>query len=256
MRAVLMAGGVPVEGEPLYPLTLGAPKAFLPVAGKPMAQSVLDALAEARRVEGVVVVGIEGGLFYPGEIEYVPNRGGMIENARAGAARLLELHRDARRVLFVSSDIPAARGPQIDWVIESAEASDEDLFYCVVARRDMEASFPGCRRTYYRFRGEEVCGGDLMIAATRLISSESPIWGRLEAARKSPLGTAAAIGPEVLVLFLLGLLTVDGAARLAGRRLGLRGRALRCPFPELGMDVDKPFQRDIVEDFMSRRGRT
>ena len=67
---------------------------------------------------------------------------------------------DARadHLLVISSDIPAAAGAQIDWVIE---------------RRAMEELFPGCRRTFFRFRDMEVCGGDLAVISTRSFSMDA-----------------------------------------------------------------------------------
>ena len=86
--ALVLAGGIPADGEPLYPLTQGKSKALLPVVGKPMAQWVLDALGASRQVRRAVVVGLDGGLRYPRELVYVPNHGGMLDNRpRRGARR-------------------------------------------------------------------------------------------------------------------------------------------------------------------------
>jgi molybdopterin-guanine dinucleotide biosynthesis protein A len=251
--ALVLAGGIPSEGQPLYPFTRGQPKALLPVADRPMAQWVLDALASSKHVRRVVVVGLDGGLQYPRELIYLPNHGSMLDNVSAGARKILELDGTADRLLVISSDIPAASGPQIDWVIEQVLDRDDDFAYCVIERRPMEASFPGSRRTYFRFRDVEVCGGDLAIISTRLFSMDAGIWQRLTAARKSRWHTAAIIGFDVLILFLLRRLSLDDAVRRASRRVKVRGRALACPYPELGMDVDKPFQRDLVELVLRRR---
>jgi hypothetical protein len=35
--------------------------------------------------------------------------------------------------------------------------------------------------------------------------------------------------------------------------VNVRGRAVNCPHPEVGMDVDKPFQLDLVEEYLRRR---
>ncbi len=36
MDAIVIAGGIPVEGDPLFPFTQGKPKAMLEICGKPM----------------------------------------------------------------------------------------------------------------------------------------------------------------------------------------------------------------------------
>jgi GTP:adenosylcobinamide-phosphate guanylyltransferase len=255
MDAVVMAAGVPREGEPLYPLTRGLSKALLPVAGKSMLQWVLEALAAARSIGRVVVVGPRTDLPFPRELHYLEGGGDYLANLRAGARRLLELDPGVERLLVVSADIPALTSEHVDWIVSQAQAGDHDLCYCVIDRRAMEAAFPGCRRTFYRFRDREVCGGDLAVVRTSIFAGDSRIWQKLTEARKSRWRTAAAIGPVVLLRFLLGRLSIDEVVRVASRRLGIRGRALDCPFPEAGMDVDKPFQRDLVEEALLRRGK-
>jgi hypothetical protein len=39
---------------------------------------------------------------------------------------------------------------------------------------------------------------------------------------------------------------------MVSKRLGLRGRAVVCPYAEIGMDVDKPFQLEIMRADLSR----
>ena len=253
MDALITAGGIPKPGEPMYPLTQGRSKVLLPVAGKCMAQWVLDALGASTRVRRAVVVGLEGGLQYPRELVYLPDQGSLLDNMLAGARKILELDPQAQYLLLLSADVPAVTAAQIDWVIGQALATQDDVYYCVIERRLMEGRFPGCRRTFYRFRDEQVCGGDVAVVSTRVFSMDTGIWQRLTEARKSPLKTAAAIGFGLLFLFLIGRLTIDETVRRAGLRLKVRGRAIHCPYPEVGMDVDKPFQLELVEEYLRRQ---
>ena len=95
----------------------------------------------------------------------------------------------------------------------------------------------------------------MVVINTGVFSMDAGIWQRLSAARKSRWKIAATIGFDVLLLFLLRLLTIDEAVRRASLRLGVRGRAIHCPYPEVGMDVDKPFQLELVDHFIARRAR-
>ena len=235
MDAVVMAGGIPCEGEPLYPLTRGRSKALLPIAGKPMVQWVLDALAASRQVGRVVVVGLEGGLSFPREIRYIPTQGDLLDNVLLGPRALSESDPQAARFLLISSDIPAVSGPQVDWVIEQAlEADDEISTTACWSARHMEDLVPGCRRTFFRFRDREVCGGDLTVVAQSVFSRDTGAWQRLTEVRKSRWRIASTIGFDVLLLFLLRRLTVEEALRRASLRLGIRARVLSCPYPEVG----------------------
>jgi len=83
MQALLMCGSVPDPKDPLYPYTRGGPKALLDVAGKPMAQWVLDALNGSTLVDGVIIIGLgpESGLIPKKPVAYLPDHGGAVPNA-------------------------------------------------------------------------------------------------------------------------------------------------------------------------------
>jgi hypothetical protein len=101
----------------------------------------------------------------------------------------------------------------------------------------------------------DLCGGDLNAIRLSVASDENPLWDRLIEARKSPLRQAALVGYDTLFMLLLGRLSLDEAAAAVSRRLGIRARAILCPYAELGMDVDKPFQLEIVrKDLAGRNG--
>ena len=57
---------------------------------------------------------------------------------------------------------------------------------------------------------------------------------------------ARRVGMRTLLRFVTRSLTVADAERRAERTLGFTVRVVRTPHAELGMDVDKPFQLDIV----------
>jgi GTP:adenosylcobinamide-phosphate guanylyltransferase len=256
MDALVTAGGVPQPGEPLYEFTQGQPKALLDIAGKPMIQWVLDALSEARTVDRVVVVGLNAdcGVSCSKPLDFIPNQGGMLENFLAGLKRVLELNPQAQYVLAVSSDIPAVTSEMVDWATQVALERDVDLVYNVIERQVMETRYPGSKRSYTRLKDVEVCGGDLNVVATRMITSDQDIWGPITAARKNVFKQASLIGFDTLILLLLRRLTLEGAVELVGKRLGIQGRAVLCPYAEIGMDVDKPFQLEILRADLARSG--
>ncbi len=73
------------------------------------------------------------------------------------------------------------------------------------------------------------------------------LWKDLIKARKNPLKQAAMIGLDTLLLLLLGRLDLDEVAARVCRRLGITGKAMRVSYAEVGMDVDKPFQYEMVQ---------
>lgn len=250
MDAVIIAGGIPQEGEPLYEYTQGASKAMLDIAGKPMVQWVLDALNGAAEIDKVVIVGLseEEGLESDKITAFVPNMGDLIANVRAGVIKTLEINPQTNHVIVVSSDIPAISSEMVDWLVNASKGSDLDLYYTVIERQVMEKRFPTSKRSYVRLKDVEVCGGDINIIHASLAASDSDIWDRLLDSRKNAVKQAAIIGFDTLLLMLLHAVTIDRAVEKVAKRLKITGKAVLCPFAEVGMDVDKPNQLDILRD--------
>jgi CTP:molybdopterin cytidylyltransferase MocA len=247
--ALMAAGGEITPDDPLYPITQGGPKALMPIAGKPMAQWALDALAGSDRVGRVIVVGLtaESGLTCGGKpLDFIPSAGSMVANARAGLQRALQLNPLATRVLWVSADIPTVRAEHFNWLVDECLKTGDDFCYSLIERPVMEKRFPGSRRSYTHLKGATVCGGDASMLATRLVKDDNPIWEEITKARKNVFKQASLIGYQTLLLLALRQLTAERAVQLVSRKMGMTGRPVLCPYAEIGMDVDKPFQYELV----------
>lgn len=255
MDAIVTAGGIPKPDDPLYAYTKGGYKALLDIAGKPMIQWVLDALCGAQTIEHVIVIGLPAdcGVTCPKVVDYLPNQGEMLENMRGGVDRALALDPRHRHVLLVSSDVPAILPEMVDWVVNEAMRTDEDVYYNVIPRQVMETTFPSSKRSYTHLKDVEVCGGDINIVRTTMVTHNEEIWRRLIASRKNVFKQAALIGYDTLLLLLLRAITMDEAVKMVAKRLKITGRAVVCPYAEVGMDVDKPHQLEIMRDFMAQR---
>jgi GTP:adenosylcobinamide-phosphate guanylyltransferase len=255
MDAIVTAGGIPKPDEPLYERTQGKSKALLDVNGKPMIQWVLDALCEAQAIDRILIMGLtpDSGVRCSKIADYLPNQGSMFENIRAGMIRLKEINPSVHHALVVSSDIPTITAEMVDWVVNTCMQTDEDAYYNVIERSVMEKRFPGSKRTYTRLKDMEVCGGDMNVIRTMTGTNDDDFFERLISARKSVFKQAQLIGFDTLILFLLHRLTLDDAVQRVVKRIGLTGRAIRCPYAEVGMDVDKPFQLEIVSADLTAR---
>ncbi len=255
MDAVVTAGGIPEPGELLYPYTLGKPKALLDIGGKPMVQWVLDALSEARQVENVVLIGLteESGVTCTKPLSFIPNQGGMIENIIAGINQVMRVNPSSTRVLLVSSDIPGITAQMVDWEISETSQAPVDICYTVAQRELVERRYPGSRRTFTRLKDVEVCGGDINVVSTSVISTNMAIWEKLIASRKNPLQQAAIMGFDTLLLVLLRALTLEQAVKRITKRLKMSGRAIVTPYAEMAMDVDKPNQLELMRADLAQR---
>ena len=254
MDAVVTAGGIPLPEEPLYPYTKGISKALLDVAGKPMIQWVLDAIGQGSTIKNVIVVGLteECGVTCLKPIHFIPDQGKMLDNFRAGVRKSQEITPDGKFVVFASSDIPSITAGMVDWVVNTALETDDDIYYNVIQRQVMETRFPGSNRTYTHLKGMDVCGGDMNVVRASVASDESEIWDKISNARKSPLKQAALIGYDTLLLLLLRQLTMEKTIQKVANQLNVKGRGIVCPYAEIGMDVDKPHQLEIMRADLAR----
>lgn len=256
MDAVVTAGGIPLPGDPLYPATKGNAKALLDIAGKPMIQWVLDALSASKKVDAVILVGMtaKSDVHCSKPLHFVSNQGKIVENLIAGARKVKEINPKAKHVLFVSSDLPCISGEMVDWVVETAERENLDIIYNIIQRETMEERFPEAKRTWMKLRDMDVCGGDINAARLSVVlDDEEELWTKITDSRKNPLKQASLIGFGTALRLATGKLTLQQAEESVMKKMGFKGRAVVCPFAEVGMDVDKMHHLEIVRADLKKR---
>jgi GTP:adenosylcobinamide-phosphate guanylyltransferase len=249
MDAIVIAGGIPLPEDPLYPYTQGNSKALLDIAGKPMVQWVLDALSGAQSIQNVILMGLspKSGVACEKPLYFLSNQGRMLANIVAGIKKSQELNPDNDYVMVVSSDVPAINAGMVDWLAETCLQTDDDLYYGVVPREVMEARYPGSKRTFTRLKGIEVCGADVNVTHVSMVQDEYlDTWQQLIGNRKNPLLQARVIGLDMLFQILFRQLTIDDIIKRVMARIGVRGRAIIWEHAEAGMDVDKPHQLEML----------
>ena len=253
MDAIILAGGIPTSEDPLYLASNGQSKALIDIAGKPMVQWVVDALDGAKSVDRIIIVGLPAdvNLRTSKPIDFLPESEGMLANLTAGVEHLRSIDPSIQQVLLLTCDIPTITPEMVDWRVQGADP-DSDLEYSVIKEETMDARFPTASRSYVRLKDVEVCGGDMNVIHVRLVE-DTTFWERMVAARKSPFRQAALLGFDLLFLMLIRRITINDAVKRVSNRLGLKGRAVISPYAEIGMDVDKPHQLELVISDLSQR---
>ena len=248
---IVGAGGVAKANDPLLGLVSeGSPKALLGLAGKPMVQWTLDAIATTSRVGNVVIIGLgpQHGLNCGDKsVHYTKSVGGILDNVTAGAKKVIEVNPESKLPLWVSADVPLITPEMLNWFIDRTDETDHDLYYQIIERGVMERRFPSSKRTFTKLKGKAVCGGDVGAFSTTTASSSHPAWRAITDARKSVTKQATLVGLWPLILLLTGQMTEESAATVVRKRLGVNGVLITCPYAEVGMDVDKPEQYRIAK---------
>jgi molybdopterin-guanine dinucleotide biosynthesis protein A len=252
MNAVILAGGNPKQDDLLYSLTGNTAKALMMIAGKPMIQWVLNALNDAKTISHVIIVGLDAdcGVNCVKPLTFIPDQGSLLGNARGGLWKAAEIDPTADYSLMLSSDIPGITSEMVDWSVNTSLETNHDIYYSIVSRETMENRFPGSNRSFIRLKDMEVCGGDMNLFKISMATGRDDIWNKLIASRKSVFKQAALIGYDTLFFLLLRQLTLEKLVTTVCERLEISGRALACPYAEVAMDVDKPFQFDILNAYL------
>jgi len=230
-------------------------KVEIDVEGRPMLWWTLRALRASDRVGHLVLLGGEqedtAGI--AGPIECLPVQGELMDKVLAGLQRAASINPQAKLVLVASGDLPLLTTEAIDWFIDACLSAEADVYYPVVKQVVMEERFPLSNRTYAPLREGRLCGGDLVLVRVDVALAQQEMVRSLMERRKSPLQQARLVGLWPLIKLVLRRLSLEDAERIAGRVLGIRGKAIVSPYAELAMDVDKPHHLELVRQELAGR---
>jgi molybdopterin-guanine dinucleotide biosynthesis protein A len=249
MEAIITAGGICAPDDPLYARTGIAKKALIPLAGQPMIKWVIDALIGSGLINHIVIVGLK-----PAELDFsqpalcfIDSRDGLLDNVLAGVDEVRKINPQAAKVLLCSSDIPLITPEIVRGFVEECGSQEADIYYAVVEEKTMEARFPNSKRTFVPFKGGRYSGGDLFLVDMAAARGNIELFRSLTGSRKNYLAQAQMLGLGFILRFILRLMTIDEAAERARQRMNLNTRVVATRFAELGMDLDKPHQYDMIK---------
>jgi len=241
MDCIVLAGGRPKPGEPLWERTQGRPKAMLEIAGRPMIAWVLDALRGSRQIGRIVLVGLEEAAALSPGIETVADQGDIVGNLYAGIARL-----DASSpAAYCWSDIPLATPAMIDRYVEGTADPLLDVNAALVERSRLQARYPAADDLWLRFAEGDFLAADFGIFHPRHALRLRPHIEALAPNRKSALRQALYLGLPVLLRYVTRRLSIPRLERHLERRYAMRCRIRVVQDPELGLDVDTPGNLEV-----------
>jgi GTP:adenosylcobinamide-phosphate guanylyltransferase len=257
LTAIVLAGQRPGP-DPLATHFEQPRKALIDIAGQPMLAWVGAALAARDDVARIVVLAQDGEAL----LDHPRTRWLRDEprvTARASGESIVEAITATLRAmpagypfLLTTADNVLLDDAMIDRFVK--QASGADLAVALVERNTLEAAYPGNRRTWLRFRGGAYSGANLFWLGGPGAIEALSVWRRIEQQRKKARAVLGAFGWGLALLVALRRLTLDQAIARAGRRLGIKARAVVLPFAEACIDVDKPSDHAMAEGILRRRG--
>lgn len=243
VNAIVLAGRATADA--LGEFTRASNKALVDINGKPMISYVIAALLDAPRVGQIVVVGPREGLAPVVETErvrVVEDAGSIVDNIRIGARQLPA----DEKILIATSDIPMVTGSIIEGFIDLCLDRPADLYYPIVEKGVNEQKYPLVKRTYVALQEGIYTGGNLFLIAPWIVEPVAPKVKVFIENRKNPIQLSRLLGLTFLVKLLLKLLTIPELEKKMSQLWGVQAVAVNCPMPEIGIDVDKPNDLQLV----------
>jgi len=250
----LVLAGSRGEADPVARLCGVMHKCLAPVGGSPMLARVVAALAASPQIGRIFV-----SLAEPAILKEVPAAARCVALTSAATPslsvlRALDEIADGLPLLITTADHPLLSVEIVAAFCAGARASGADLAAGLAAAEVVRDAYPEAVRTWLRFADASYSGANLFALLTPAGRQAVVFWRRVEQARKRPWRLVGAFGPGPLLAYLFRRLTLDAAMARASRVIGARVAAVRLPFAEAAIDVDKAADLELVEAILRRRG--
>jgi len=220
-------------------------KSLIMIHRKPMVEYVIDALREAKTIGSISVVGpidLLQPLLDKKVDYYFEAKDSIFKNVKIGMTPFL----NDSRILIVTSDIPMVSGEAIDDFVRKSLATRADLCYPIVSKEKNDKKYPGIKRTYVKLKGGTFTGGNAFFVNPAIVDRCEKFAEKLIEYRKKPWKMGRLLGLKFLLLFFVGFLTISKVENRFSQILNIQARAIISDYPEIGNDVDKPSDIDMV----------
>ena len=223
-----------------------AHKAFVPIAGKPMIEHVVQTLESAANI-GDIAVSIEA------DALALPPSTTRLDAAGSPATSVLDaLDKLDTPLLITTADNPLLRGDTLAHFLEQSAKSEADILAAVSNREIVEKADKPGRRTYIKFSDHHVSGCNLFAIKTQRGRNAISFWRRLEQNRKKPWKMASEISYWALFKYLMGRLDSKQAIRGLEEKMDCKASLIFLDDPYAAHDVDKPEDLAFAERCLQR----
>ncbi|MCL6473151.1 MAG: nucleotidyltransferase family protein [Firmicutes bacterium] len=237
--AIILAGGSAKE------LDSAPAKGLVSINGRPMVEYVIGALRQCEDIDRICVV-------VPVEYSYSESSGKVGVKVASGtlpqvAKTGIDCLGSSKPVLMLSADIPLITPEAISDFLKRCAGYNADFYYPIVRYGESEKRFPDVKRTYARVREGRFTGGNIILINPRFINRNMGIIERIYELRKKPIKIAQVLGFSFLFRFVLGMLTIGQIEDRIGQLTNSVCRAVETPYVEIGIDVDKESDLQLVK---------
>lgn len=242
---VLVLAGARNNG-PLKEVAQTEHEALIRIGNIPMVEYVIRAVNKASSTGRVVVVGPRQELkdTLSEKVDYILDSGdSMMENILSG----VKILQPAEYVLIITSDIPLITSEVIDDFLNTClQDNQADIYYPIIPKENNKAKFPKVKRTYVHLAEGTFTGGNMVIMNPKIIHGAMELMEKAIIWRKKPWKLSHLLGMKFILKFVIGNLSIDEIEKRVAKITGYRGRGMITQHPEIGFDVDKPSDLELM----------
>jgi GTP:adenosylcobinamide-phosphate guanylyltransferase len=251
MDAIILAGGL--NSGPLRGLSPAQYEAEIEIAGRPMLDYVILALKKVHSITRIIVVGSISMLSedVKSSIDLIANPGDSLIDSLTNGLDTLSTEEP---VLVLTSDIPLITREAVEDFLRRCRERNGDVYYSFVSKELNEEKYPGVQRTYVKLSEGTFTGGNLVLLAPGIVKSNRELLYKAASLRKKPIQLGKLLGWRCLVYLLLGKLTISAIEERVLKIFKINAIGVISPYPEVGIDVDKPSDLKLVNEVLSKLG--
>lgn len=221
---------------------------MIEIGGKPVVWWVVEALKACPQIGSVTVVSRKACE------TCVPNADLFLEEAEDETGNLLkglQMGANTDRVFMISGDAPLITPQALTDLFENAP--DADVVYPVVERADIDREFPERKWIYFKTPEGEFTGSSCFLFKRQAVLDRVDWVRKVFESRRSLFKLARMWGPMFVLKFAFHRLTLEDAARSAGRILGLSGLPYITHHTGFAIDLDHADDLPIISKRLAGR---
>jgi GTP:adenosylcobinamide-phosphate guanylyltransferase len=222
-----------------------------------MVLRVLDALAEAREIDSLMVCGPSKafvgrepelqGLIAAGTVKWVQNQA----TPSSSTYHALDSLTNDGPALVTTSDHALLHIEIVDYFCCQARISGCDVVVGLASYEQVMRAYPQTRRTATRLRDGDFCSCNLFAFLSPQARGAAEFWQKCEQQRKKPWKMIRVLGWTVVLRYLLGRMTLAEGLNRFSERMNLKAGAVIMPFPEAAVDIDTVSDWRFVEKILA-----
>ena len=251
--AIILAGQRPGENGFAESHGLSA-KALIPVGGKPMLGRVARTLLASPSIGKIVVLAQEPNALLVNGLSWMaeePRISTLVsqDGISASIGRVAGGADAPWPVLVTTADHALLRPDMVEAFIAGTRGAEAS--FAIVERAVVEQAHPETKRTWLKFTEGHYTGANLFGFASPSAAKVFEFWARAERDRKKALRLAMYFGPMLFLRAFTRTISLDAAVAKASGSLGVKLKAVRLPFAEAAIDVDKQADLELVEQILA-----